>query len=50
MGKGERERERERERESIQSGLWADSSELDAGLKLMNCEIMTSSEVGCSTD
>ena len=53
----ERERERERERENvcvykrrrgrerggqrIQSGLWADSREPDAGLKLGNHEIMT---------
>ena len=54
----EREREREREHklgrgrevgQSIRSGLCADSREPDAGLKLMNCEIMTQAEVGSLT-
>ena len=43
-GQRERERERERERqerERISSRLSTVSTEPDAGLKLMNCEIMT---------
>ena len=38
---GATEREGERERERIPSGLLADSTEPDAELELMNCEIMT---------
>ena len=38
---GDRERERERERESVPSRLHAASTELDARLEPMNCEIMT---------
>ena len=37
----DRERERERERERIPSRLHTVSAEPEAGLKLMNCEIMT---------
>ena len=45
MGRGQkervRERKRERERKRIPSRLCTASSEPNAGLKLMNCEIMT---------
>ena len=37
VGEGQRERERER----IPSRLYTVSAELDMGLELMNCEIMT---------
>ena len=37
----ERERERETERQRIQSALWADSPEPNAGLELTNREITT---------
>ena len=58
----QRQRDRERERESqwgrgrqrgrqrIPTGLCTDSREPDAGLELMNYEIMTWAEVGCFTD
>ena len=32
------------------SRLWTVSTELDTGLELTNCEIMTWAEVECSTD
>ena len=38
---GGRERERERERERIMSRLHTVSTDPDAGLEPMNCEIMT---------
>ena len=34
----------------IQNGLCVDSRQLDAGLELMNCEIMTWAEVGSLTN
>ena len=37
--------ERGRERERIPSRLHSVSAELDAGLELMNCEIMTRAEI-----
>ena len=40
-GGAERERERGRERERVLSRFCAVSTELDTGLNLMNCEIMT---------
>ena len=49
MGEGKRERERGTVSESG-SRLSAVSPELDPGLKLMNCKIMTSAKVGRSTD
>ena len=57
--------ERERDRQSVSGGgveregdteseagsrLRAVSTQLDAGLELTNCKIMTWAEVGCSTD
>ena len=41
MGKAEKETERERGRERILTRLHTVSTGPDAGLKLMNCEIMT---------
>ena len=46
-GEGQRERDTESEADSR---LWAVSIEHDAGLELINWEIMTWAEVGCSTD
>ena len=46
MGEGQKERERER----IPGRLHTFSMESDASLKLMNCEIVTGAEIGCSTD
>ena len=43
-------RGRERGEQEIQSGLYADSREPDAGLKPTNQEIMTWAEVGCLTN
>ena len=48
-GVGEGHREEETESEAV-SRLWALSTEPDAGLELMNHEIMTWVEVGCLTD
>ena len=43
--------EREEDTESeAGSRLWATNTEPDAGLELMNSEIMTWAEVGCWTD
>ena len=47
MGRAERQGDTESE---AGSRLWAVSTEPDAGLELMNCEIMTWAEVGCLTD
>ena len=49
MSMGGTEREGDTESEAG-SRLWAISAELDAGLKLVNHEIMTWADVGCSTD
>ena len=49
MGRGEAEREGDTESEAG-SRLRAVSAEPDAGLELMNREIMTWVEVGCFTD
>ena len=48
-GGAEREREGDTESEAV-SRLQAVSTEPDAGLELMNCEIMTRAEVGHLTD
>ena len=45
--KGQRERETESEADSR---LLAVSTEPDTGLELMDCEIVTSAEVGCLND
>ena len=47
---GEGQRERKREKQRIQSQLHADARKPDAGLKLMNLEIMTWAEVRRSTN
>ena len=49
MSRGEAEREGDTESEAG-SRLWAVSTEPDAGLELINREIMTRAEVGRSTD
>ena len=52
-GEGQREREREREGDTESkagSGLWAVSTEPDAGPEPTNCEIMTWAKVGCLTE
>ena len=55
MSRGGAEREGDTEREGdpeLEAGsrLWAVSTEPDAGLELMGCEIMTRTEVGHLTD
>ena len=46
-GEGQREGDTESE---AGSRLWAVSTEPHAGLKLMECEVITWAEVGCLTD
>ena len=47
---GRREGGRERGGQRIQSGFYTDGREPNAGLKLMNPEIMTQVKVRCFTD
>ena len=49
MSSGGAEREGDRESKA-DSRLQAVSTETDVGLELINCEIMTSAKVRCSTD
>ena len=51
MSRGEAERERHTHTESEAGSRLSDvSTEPDAGLELINCEIVTRAEVGRSTD